>query len=40
MTGRRNPYSIYFVEENGKIKGYKLSVIGAAIPYITYNIRF
>jgi hypothetical protein len=40
MTGRRNPYSIYFVEENGKIKGYKLSVIGTAIPYITYNIRF
>ncbi len=40
LTGRRNPYSIYFVEENGKIKGYKLSVIGTAIPYITYNIRF
>ena len=40
LTARKNPYSIYFVEENGKIKGYKLSVIGAAIPYITYNIRF
>ena len=40
LTGRKNPYSVYFVEENGKIKGYKLSVIGTAIPYITYNIRF
>jgi hypothetical protein len=40
LTARKNPYSIYFVEERGVIKGYKLSVIGAAIPYITYNIRF
>ncbi len=40
LTGRKNPYSIYFVEENGQIKGYKLSVIGAIIPYITFNIRF
>jgi hypothetical protein len=39
-TARRNPYSVYFVEENGKINGYKLSVIGTAIPYITFNIRF
>ncbi len=40
FTARKNPYSIYFVEENGIIKGYKLSVIGTVIPYITYNIRF
>ena len=40
LTARKNPYSIYFVEERGVIKGYKLSVIGTAIPYITYNIRF
>ena len=40
LTARKNPYSIYFTEENGSIKGYKLSVIGTAIPYITYNIRF
>ena len=40
LTARKNVYSIYFVEENGTIKGYKLSVIGTAIPYITYNIRF
>ena len=40
VTARKNPYSIYFVEENGRIKGYKLSVIGTVIPYLTYNIRF
>lgn len=40
MTARKNPYSIYFVEENGVIKGYKLSVIGTIIPYVTLNIRF
>ena len=39
-TARKNPYSIYFIEENGVIKGYKLSVFGTAIPYITYNFRF
>ena len=40
LTGRKNPYSIYFVEQSGAIKGYKLSVIGTAIPYVTYNFRF
>ena len=40
ITARKNPYSVYFIEENGHIKGYKLSVIGTAIPYITYNLRF
>jgi hypothetical protein len=40
LTGRRNPYSVYFVEENGAIKGYKLSIFGAPIPSITYNFRF
>ncbi len=40
ITARKNPYSVYFIEENGRIKGYKLSVIGTAIPFITYNIRF
>ncbi len=40
LTGRKNPYSIYFVAENGVIKGYKLSIIGTAVPYITFNFRF
>jgi hypothetical protein len=40
LTARKNPYSVYFVEENGVIKGYQLSIFGTAIPYITYNFRF
>jgi TonB dependent receptor len=39
LTGRRNAYSIFFVSENNKINGYKLSVFGQAIPTITYNFR-
>jgi hypothetical protein len=40
LTARKNPYSIYYVSENGVINGYKLSIFGSAIPYINYNIRF
>ncbi len=40
LTARKNAYSVYFTEENGVIKGYKLSIFGTAIPFITYNIRF
>ncbi|MEQ9441371.1 MAG: TonB-dependent receptor [Cyclobacteriaceae bacterium] len=40
LTGRKNPYSVYFLSENGGIQGYKLSIFGQAIPTITYNFRF
>lgn len=40
VTGRRNPYSVYFTSENGAIKGYKLSIFGTIIPFITYNFKF
>ncbi len=40
LTGRKNPYSIYYVSENGLVKGYKLSIFGSAIPFINFNIRF
>jgi hypothetical protein len=40
ITGRKNPYSVYYVSENGIIRGYKLSIFGSAIPYVNYNIRF
>jgi hypothetical protein len=40
LTGRQNAYSVYFVEENGLIKGYKLSIFGTLIPFISYNIKF
>lgn len=40
LTGRKNVYSIYYVSENGHIKGYKMSIFGVPIPFITYNIKF
>ena len=40
LTGRKNAYSVYFVQENGSIKGYQLSIFGTPIPFITYNFRF
>lgn len=40
VTGRRNPYSVYFVSEGGVTKGYKLSIFGSIIPFVNYNIRF
>ena len=40
ITGRRNPFSVYYVSENGNINGYKLSIFGNMIPFINYNIRF
>ncbi|MCH5718879.1 hypothetical protein [Niabella hibiscisoli] len=40
LLGRRNPYSVYFVSEQGQVSGYQLSIFGSAIPFINYNIRF
>ncbi len=40
LTGRKNAHSVYYKQENGQIKGYKLSIFGVPIPYISYNIKF
>jgi hypothetical protein len=40
LTGRKNAYSVYYTAVNGVISGYKLSIFGTAIPFITYNFRF
>jgi hypothetical protein len=40
LLGRRNPYSVFFISEEGRINGYKLSIFGTAIPFINFNIRF
>ena len=37
---RKNAYNVYYVNEGADIKGYKLSVFGTAIPYVSLNIRF
>jgi hypothetical protein len=40
LTARKNVYSAFFVTENGKVKGYQLSIFGTAIPFVSYNFRF
>jgi hypothetical protein len=40
LTGRKNPYSIYFKSDKNKIRGYKMSVFGQPIPTVTYNFKF
>lgn len=41
LTGRKNVYSIYFQNEgeNG-MKGYRMSIFGAPIPYASFNVKF
>ena len=42
VTGRKNPYSVFFRTDNyyGGAKGYMLSVFATQIPYINLNILF
>ncbi len=40
LTGRQNAYSVYFINQNGKVQGYQLSIFGTPIPFITFNMRF
>jgi len=40
LTARQNAYSVYYTQENGKIKGYQLSIFGTIIPFVTYNFKF
>ena len=39
LTGRRNAYSVYFTNDRGRIKGYKLSIYGEPIFTISYNFK-
>ncbi|OOG72306.1 TonB-dependent receptor [Algoriphagus sp. A40] len=40
LLGRSNPYSVFFIPENGQLRGYQLSIFARPIPFITYNFRF
>ncbi|MEO8234708.1 MAG: TonB-dependent receptor, partial [Flavobacterium sp.] len=40
LLGRNNPYSVYFVTKDGKVKAYKTSIFGIPVPTITYNFKF
>ncbi|WP_037318011.1 carboxypeptidase-like regulatory domain-containing protein [Salegentibacter sp. Hel_I_6] len=40
VLGRNNPYSVFFVTEDGDIQAYQSSIFSIPIPTITYNFRF
>jgi len=40
LTARKNAYSVYFITEYGRINGYKMSIFGTVIPFVSYNIKF
>ncbi len=40
VLGRNNPYSVFFVTENGEVKALQSSIFAVPIPSITYNFKF
>ncbi len=40
VLGRNNPYSVFFVTEDGEIKALQSSIFNIPVPSITYNFRF
>ena len=40
VTGRKNPYSVYFTSNGSKISGHMLSVFAVPIPYVNFNLKF
>jgi hypothetical protein len=40
VLGRNNPFSVFFVSENGDLKAYQNSIFAVPVPTITYNIIF
>lgn len=40
VTGRQNPFSIYFLSEEGGFKGYQYSVIGVPVFTVSWNFKF
>ncbi|APQ18660.1 TonB-dependent receptor domain-containing protein [Maribacter hydrothermalis] len=40
VLGRNNPYSVFFVTENGELNAYQSSIFSIPVPTITYNFKF
>ena len=40
LLGRKNAYSVYYEAHNGTIQGYRLSIFGAPIPFVSFNVKF
>jgi hypothetical protein len=39
LLGRNNAYSVYFQNESGLIRGYKLSIFSQPILTVSWNVR-
>ncbi|MEL6810178.1 MAG: TonB-dependent receptor [Bacteroidota bacterium] len=40
VLGRNNPYSVFFVTEEGQVKAFQSSIFSIPIPTISYNLKF
>ncbi|MEO0901689.1 MAG: TonB-dependent receptor, partial [Bacteroidota bacterium] len=40
ILGRNNPYSVFFLTENGEVRALQSSIFAIPIPSITYNFKF
>ncbi len=40
VLGRNNPYSVFFVTEDGNVKALQSSIFAIPVPTITYNFKF
>ncbi len=40
VLGRNNPYSVFFVTENGELRAFQSSIFTIPVPTITYNFKF
>jgi len=40
VLGRNNPYSVFFVTEDGELKAYKSSIFSVPVPTLTFNFKF
>ena len=40
VLGRNNPFSVFFVTQNGELKAFQSSIFAIPIPTITYNFKF
>ncbi|MGB6153448.1 MAG: TonB-dependent receptor, partial [Pricia sp.] len=40
VLGRNNPYSVFFVSDDGQVKAFQSSIFAIPVPTITYNFKF
>lgn len=40
ILGRNNPYSVFFLTDDGEVKAFQSSIFAIPIPSITYNFKF